>query len=190
MQFSVGSPSSFHQIGSSYVYCRDFEGINKVEELINLNGEWISMSKELNDELNVQVATWSVVYTKLHNFHWYVKGHQFFTLHVKFEELYNEATLHMDEIAERLLALGGKPVATMKEQLELSVVDEATSKENSDQMVEAVVSDYDKIMKSLKKGMELAAEDGDDMTEDMLNAIHQNLEKHSWMLSAFLGEKK
>lgn len=148
------------------------------------------MSAELNKELNVQVATWSVAYTKLHNFHWYVKGHQFFTLHVKFEELYNEATLHMDEIAERLLALGGKPVATMKEQLELSVVDEATSKENADEMVQAVVSDYDKIMKSLKKGMELAAKDGDDMTEDLLNAIHQNLEKHSWMLSAFLGEKK
>ncbi|TWT26437.1 Dps family protein [Planomicrobium sp. CPCC 101110] len=148
------------------------------------------MSAELNQELNVQVATWSVVYTKLHNFHWYVKGHQFFTLHVKFEELYNEATLHMDEIAERLLALGGKPVATMKEQLEISVVDEATSKESSDEMVQTVVSDYDKIMKSLKHGMELAAEDNDDMTEDMLNAIHQNLEKHSWMLSAFLGEKK
>ncbi|MBZ5202862.1 DNA starvation/stationary phase protection protein [Planomicrobium chinense] len=148
------------------------------------------MSAELNQELNVQVATWSVVYTKLHNFHWYVKGHQFFTLHVKFEELYNEATLHMDEIAERLLALGGKPVATMKEQLELSVVDEATSKETADEMVQTVVSDYDKIMKSLKKGMELAAEDNDDMTEDLLNAIHQSLEKHSWMLSAFLGEKK
>lgn len=148
------------------------------------------MSAELNQELNVQVATWSVVYTKLHNFHWYVKGHQFFTLHVKFEELYNEATAYMDEIAERLLALGGKPVATMTEQLELSVVNEATSQESSDEMVQTVVSDYDKIMKSLKRGMELAAEDNDDMTEDMLNAIHQNLEKHSWMLSAFLGEKK
>ncbi|ANU16783.1 Dps family protein [Planococcus maritimus] len=148
------------------------------------------MSTALNEELNVQVASWSVIYTKLHNFHWYVKGPSFFTLHVKFEELYNEATLHMDEIAERLLALGGKPVATMKEQLELSVVDEATSSESAEQMVDNIVSDYDKIMKSLKKGMELASQDGDDMTEDMFNAIHQNLEKHSWMLSAFLGEKK
>lgn len=148
------------------------------------------MSKELNQEMNVQVATWSVLYTKLHNFHWNVKGPSFFTLHVKFEELYDEATLHMDEIAERLLALGGKPVATMKEQLELSVVKEATSKETAEQMVDAVVKDYNKVMKSLKKGMELAAKDGDDMTEDLFNALHQNLEKHSWMLSAFLGEKK
>lgn len=148
------------------------------------------MSKALNEELNVQVASWSVVYTKLHNFHWYVKGPSFFTLHVKFEELYNEATLHMDEIAERLLALGGKPVATMKEQLKLSVVEEASGTEDAEKMVETLVNDYDKVMKSLKKGMELAAEEGDDMTEDMFNAIHQNLEKHSWMLSAFLGEKK
>lgn len=148
------------------------------------------MSQELNQELNVQVASWSVIYTKLHNFHWYVKGPSFFTLHVKFEELYDEATVHMDEIAERLLALGGKPVATMKEQLELSVVKEATSTEDAEEMVDTLVADYDKIMQSLKKGMELATEEGDDMTDDILNAIHQSLEKHSWMLSAFLGEKK
>lgn len=150
----------------------------------------MELSKKLNEELNVQVASWSVIYTKLHNFHWYVKGPSFFTLHMKFEELYNEATEHMDEIAERLLALGGQPVATMSEQLELSVVKEATKKESAEEMVEDTVKDFDKIMASLKKGMEYAAEDGDDMTEDILNAIHQSLQKHSWMLSAFLGEKK
>ncbi|WP_017379996.1 Dps family protein [Paenisporosarcina sp. TG-14] len=146
------------------------------------------MSASLNIELNKQVATWSVVYTKLHNFHWYVKGPQFFTLHAKFEELYNEATLHMDEIAERLLTLGGKPVATLKEHLELSDVEEATGKESTDQMVETVVKDFDKIMQSLKKGMGEAAKDEDDMTEDLLNAVYQSIEKHQWMLKAFLGE--
>lgn len=146
------------------------------------------MSAALNKELNKQVATWSVMYTKLHNFHWYVKGQAFFTLHAKFEELYNEATLHMDEIAERLLTLGGKPTATLKEHLELSVVKEATGKETTEQMVEAVVKDFDTIMKSLKKGMDEAAKDEDDMTEDLLNAIYQSIEKHQWMLNAFLGD--
>ncbi|HSO58568.1 MAG TPA: DNA starvation/stationary phase protection protein [Paenisporosarcina sp.] len=146
------------------------------------------MSASLNKELNKQVATWSVMYTKLHNFHWYVKGPQFFTLHVKFEELYNEATLHMDEIAERLLTLGGKPVATLKEHLEQSDVTEATGKETTDQMVETLVTDFDKIMKSLKKGMDEAAKDEDDMTEDVLNAVYQSIEKHQWMLNAYLGE--
>ena len=146
------------------------------------------MSAALNKELNKQVATWSVMYTKLHNYHWYVKGPQFFTLHVKFEELYNEATLHMDEIAERLLTLGGKPVATLKEHLEQSDVTEATGKETTDQMVETLVKDFDKIMKSLKKGMDEAAKDEDDMTEDILNAVYQSIEKHQWMLNAYLGE--
>lgn len=146
------------------------------------------MSAALNKELNKQVATWSVMYTKLHNFHWYVKGPQFFTLHAKFEELYNEATLHMDEIAERLLTLGGKPVATLAEHLELSDVKEATGKESTEQMVSSVVKDFDTIMKSLKKGMDEAAKDEDDMTEDLLNAVYQSIEKHQWMLNAFLGD--
>ena len=146
------------------------------------------MSAALNKELNKQVATWSVMYTKLHNYHWYVKGPTFFTLHAKFEELYNEATLHMDEIAERLLTLGGKPTATLKEHLELSVVKEATGKESTEQMVGNIVKDFDTIMKSLKKGMDEAAKDEDDMTEDLLNAIYQSIEKHQWMLNAFLGD--
>ncbi|MCM3086320.1 DNA starvation/stationary phase protection protein [Bhargavaea ginsengi] len=147
------------------------------------------MSKELLKELNVQVATWSVFYTKLHNYHWYVKGPQFFTLHEKFEELYNEATLHMDEIAERMLTLGGQPLATLKEHLENSVVDEASGKESANAMVKQVTEDFDKIMESLKKGMDLAAKDEDDMTEDLLNSTYQSIEKHQWMLNAFLGEE-
>ncbi|AXH99654.1 DNA starvation/stationary phase protection protein [Sporosarcina sp. PTS2304] len=146
------------------------------------------MSKELIQELNKQVSTWSVMYAKLHNYHWYVKGNQFFTLHAKFEELYNEATLHMDEIAERVLTLGGEPTATLAEHLEESVVSEAKGTERANDMVQTLVDDFDKIMKSLKKGMDLAAKDSDDMTEDMLNAVYQSIEKHQWMLNAFLGE--
>lgn len=147
------------------------------------------MSNELIKEMNVQVSTWSVLYTKLHNYHWYVKGHHFFTLHAKFEELYDEATVHMDEIAERVLTLGGKPVATLKEHLEQSVVEEATGSEDADAMVETIAKDFDATMKSLKKGMDLAADAGDDMTEDLLNAIYQSIEKHQWMLNAFLGQR-
>lgn len=146
------------------------------------------MNKELVAELNKQVSTWSVMYAKLHNYHWYVKGKEFFTLHAKFEELYTEATLHMDEIAERVLTLGGEPTATLKEHLNESVVKEAAGNENADAMVKTTVEDFDKIMKSLKKGMDLAAESGDDMTEDLLNAVYQSIEKHQWMLNAFLGE--
>lgn len=144
--------------------------------------------KTLNNQLNDLVATWSVLYTKLHNYHWYVSGPSFFTLHAKFEELYNETTLMLDEIAERILALGGKPVATMKEHLELSLIEEASGKESAEEMVQAVIDDFGVIMEALNKAMETAAEQGDDRTEDLLNAKFQSLEQHSWMLSAFLGK--
>ena len=147
------------------------------------------MAKEkLNNQLNDLVATWSVLYTKLHNYHWYVSGPSFFTLHAKFEELYNETTLTLDEIAERILALGGKPVATLKEHLEISLVEEATGKESAEEMVQTIINDFSVMMDALNKAMETAAEMGDDRTEDLLNAKFQSLEQHSWMLSAFLGK--
>ena len=144
--------------------------------------------KQLNTQLNDLVATWSVMYTKLHNYHWYVNGPSFFTLHVKFEELYNEVTLNLDEIAERILTKGGKPVATLKEHLELSLIEEASGKEETEEMVSKLIEDFKTIMEALNKAMETASEEGDDRTEDLLNAQFQSLEKHTWMLNAYLGK--
>ncbi|MEB1805731.1 Dps family protein [Alkalihalobacterium sp. APHAB7] len=136
--------------------------------------------------LNKQIANWSVLFVKLHNYHWYVKGPQFFTLHDKFEEFYNEAALHIDELAERLLALKGQPVATMKEYLETASVSEATGNETADEMVSTIIQDFDTLIDELKEGMEAADTLGDETTADMLLAIHQSLEKHNWMLRSFL----
>jgi starvation-inducible DNA-binding protein len=146
------------------------------------------MENQLVQVLNKQIANWSVLYMKLHNYHWYVKGGHFFTLHVKFEEFYNEAGLHVDELAERLLSIGGNPVATMKECLELSSIREANGQENADEMVQSVINDFSIIIGELKEGMSLAGELGDETTGDMLLAIHSGLEKHVWMLTAFLGK--
>ncbi|MBW7455438.1 Dps family protein [Paenibacillus sepulcri] len=142
---------------------------------------------KLHDILNKQISTWSVLYVKLHNFHWYVKGNQFFTLHVKFQELYEEATLVVDDFAERLLALEGKPVATMTEHLKLSSVKEATGKEEATQMVDSLIDDFTVVAGELKEGMEEAEKKGDETTADMLLAVHKSLEKHLWMLKAFNG---
>ena len=144
--------------------------------------------KTLTKQLNELVATWSVLYTKLHNYHWYVTGSSFFTLHAKFEELYNEVTLTLDEYAERMLSLGKKPTATLEEHLKLSLVEEASSKETAEEMVQNTIDDFQKVMEALEKAMETAAEIGDDRTEDLLNGTYQSLEKHAWMLKAFLGK--
>ncbi|WP_078552427.1 Dps family protein [Bacillus alkalicellulosilyticus] len=145
------------------------------------------MSQEkVSTILNKQIANWSVLFIKLHNYHWFVKGPQFFTLHAKFEELYTEAALHIDELAERLLALKGAPVATMKEFLETASVQEANSNESADDMVSNIVKDFNILIDELKEGMESADSLGDETTADMLLAIHQSLEKHNWMLRSFL----
>ena len=146
------------------------------------------MSTKTNvvDVLNKQVANWNVLYVKLHNYHWYVTGPHFFTLHEKFEEFYNESGTYIDELAERILALEGKPLATMKEYLATSSVSEGTSKESAEEMVQILVSDYSALIQELKEGMEVADGAGDETSADMLLAIHTTLEQHVWMLSAFL----
>ncbi|WP_058309142.1 Dps family protein [Gracilibacillus massiliensis] len=136
--------------------------------------------------LNNQIANLNVMYVKLHHYHWYVTGEQFFTLHNKFEELFGEAAIHIDELAERSLALGEKPVATMSGYLELASVQEAKGDESARSMVEIVSNDYAQIISELKQGMLAAESVNDETTGDILLAIHSSLEKHVWMLNAFL----
>lgn len=141
----------------------------------------------IQQHLNRQIANWSVLYIKLHNYHWYVKGSQFFTLHAKFQEFYEEAALHVDEIAERLLALKGQPMAKMSDYLSASSIKEASGEEDAVQMVDQLIGDFTTVIGELKEGMEAAQAAGDETTADMLLAIHTTLEKHVWMLSAFNG---
>lgn len=137
-------------------------------------------------ELNQQVANWTVAYTKLHNFHWYVKGPNFFSLHEKFEELYNEASQYVDDLAERILAIGGNPVGTLKESLEISIVDEAGKNYSAEQMVEAFSNDLTHISEQLAKSIEVAGEAGDDVSEDMFIGMKNSVDKHNWMFKSYL----
>lgn len=137
-------------------------------------------------ELNQQVANWTVAYTKLHNFHWYVKGPNFFSLHEKFEELYNEASQYVDDLAERILAIGGNPVGTLKESLEISIVDEAGKNYSAEQMVEAFSNDLTHISEQLVKSIEVAGEAGDDVSEDMFIGMKNSVDKHNWMFKSYL----
>ncbi|UDI79266.1 DNA starvation/stationary phase protection protein [Staphylococcus taiwanensis] len=137
-------------------------------------------------ELNQQVANWTVAFTKLHNFHWYVKGPNFFSLHEKFEELYNEASQYVDDLAERILAIGGNPVGTLKESLDISIVDEAGKNYTAEQMVEAFSKDLTNISEQLAKAIEVAGEAGDDVSEDMFIGMKNSIDKHNWMFKSYL----
>lgn len=147
-------------------------------------------SQEVKDYLNTVVATQGQFYIRLHQFHWYVKGSHFFTLHEKFEELYDETTENLDEVAERLLAIGGEPYATLQEFIDHSVIEEKVEDKNlsQDEMVEAVVADLETITNSLQEGIKLTEEHGDDPSNDMLIAMKEGVDKHIWMLKGYLGK--
>ncbi|MGW7977401.1 Dps family protein [Staphylococcus xylosus] len=144
-------------------------------------------NEEVVKILNQQVANWTVAFTKLHNFHWYVKGPNFFSLHTKFEELYDEASQYIDDLAERILAAGGNPVATLKESLELSIIEEAGKGYKAEEMVEELAKDFDNISKQLEQAIEVASNAEDDVTEDMFIGMQTNIDKHNWMLKSYLG---
>ncbi|WP_261808110.1 Dps family protein [Paenibacillus sp. N3.4] len=145
-------------------------------------------TNQITEILNKQVANFSILYMKLHNYHWYVKGENFFTLHIKFEELYTEAGLHLDVLAERMLSLRAVPTATLKEHLAISSIEEAKNSENAEQMVRQIVSDFSTLCSELTEGIELAEEHKDQPTADMLIAVRSSLEKHNWMLDSYLGK--
>ncbi|WP_026563258.1 Dps family protein [Bacillus sp. UNC41MFS5] len=136
--------------------------------------------------INQQIANWNVLYTKLHRFHWYVKGPHFFTLHAKFEELYEEAAATIDEFAEQLLTIGGRPVSTLKEYLQLATIEETNETLTAEEMVQAIVHDFSLIIDELKVGMEVADQNNDEVTSDMFLGLVGTLNKHNWMLQAFL----
>jgi starvation-inducible DNA-binding protein len=140
----------------------------------------------LEQVMNQQLANWNVLYTKLHRFHWYVKGPHFFTLHAKFEELYEEAAGMIDELAERLLIVGGKPISTLKEYIQFASIEENPENLTAEEMVQNVVHDFSQLISELKEGKMVAEQSNDEVTSDMFTELIEKLSKHNWMLTSFL----
>lgn len=145
------------------------------------------MTTGLIQEVNKQVANWTVLYVKLHNYHWFIKGKHFFTLHEKFEALYDEAATIIDELAERILSIGGKPIGTIKECLATASIKEASGTEGEVEMVKAILTDFTTLTDELKIAIGLAEQAEDQGTADILLGIQKSLRKHMWMLQSFLG---
>lgn len=143
----------------------------------------------LNNYLNELTATFGVLYVKLHQYHWYVKGTSFFTLHEKFEELYDETTTHLDDVAERLLQVGGKPVSTLAEFIKFSWVEEApyTKEMSAKEMVLAYKADITLINQKLTEGITIAQDANDEVSADLFIGLKASFEKTLWMLDAYLG---
>lgn len=141
---------------------------------------------KLQNKLNEAVGNLILFYVKLHNYHWFVKGNQFYRLHNLFEEMYDEITETYDVIAERMLMLNMKPVATLKDSLAVATLKEATGNETTKEMIQQVLNDYKQLDASFKELLVLAEEANDDVTQDIMTSNRAVFQKHIWMLSELL----
>lgn len=144
-------------------------------------------NEKLIKKLNEYLANQQVMYIKLHNLHWYIKGEGFFTLHAKFEELYDVTATVIDDVAERILAIGGHPVGSMKEALSLTAVKELKDEliSSSDAM-RALSTDVEYWLKDTKEIIKLAEENDDHVTADLFIGYFGEYQKLLWMLKAYM----
>ncbi|MGM0635178.1 MAG: Dps family protein [Bacteroidota bacterium] len=136
-------------------------------------------------ELNILLADYHLYYQKLRNFHWNVTGKNFFDLHEKFEEMYDDAKLKIDEIAERILTLRMNPVSNLSEYLKLANVKESANDMEDCDMVKVLLEDHGKIISQMRKVVDTADKGNDEGTIDLVGAYIRELEKTSWMLEVW-----
>ena len=145
--------------------------------------------KPIVDHLNDLLANYHIHYQKLRGCHWNVKGEHFFTLHVKFEELYTNALQTIDDLAERILTLGKSPYSTFADYINVSTIMEVNTVGMKDlDMVHAIMDDFSKLIDMEREIMTLTADAGDDGTNDLINSFMQFKEKNNWMLRSFCGK--
>lgn len=142
-------------------------------------------TKKTVEELNVLLADYHLYYQKLRNFHWNIIGKNFFDLHEKFEELYEDAKIKVDEIAERILTLRYQPTSNLSEYLKDSNLKESPSDISDSKMIGILLEDHGLILKQMRKVTETADAAGDEGTMDLIGAYIRELEKTSWMLDAW-----
>lgn len=140
----------------------------------------------LTEKMNLYLANQEVAFIKLHNLHWYVQGSAFFTLHAKFEELYDHTADVIDEVAERLLALGQAPIANVKQALDIATIKELNSAPiTSEESIRQLCTDVEYWVRDTKEIVALAEEEKDSVTADLFNGYLEHYEKLLWMLRAY-----
>ncbi|MCB9191329.1 MAG: DNA starvation/stationary phase protection protein [Flavobacteriales bacterium] len=146
-------------------------------------------SNELAKELNTLLANYQMFYQNLRGFHWNIQGPSFFELHLKFEELYNDAVLKVDEIAERVLTLGETPYHTFTAYLKHSSIKEAANVNDGQGTVSTALANLKTLLEIERKILALSGEAGDEGTNSQMSDYITQQEKTVWMLTAYLGKK-
>ncbi|OBR44470.1 MULTISPECIES: Dps family protein [Aeromonas] len=144
-------------------------------------------SQALAAELNKLLASYQILYMNVRGFHWNIRGHQFFELHLKFEEIYNDLLLKVDALAERILTLDGVPLHSFSDYLNVSAIAEQKGLHDGRACVESLLESFRELLVAQRRILGQAADAGDEGTASILSDYVQQQEKLVWMLRAYLA---
>jgi starvation-inducible DNA-binding protein len=154
----------------------------------NAIGLQADKAKLLADKLNVLLANYSIFYQNTRGYHWNIKGEKFFELHVKFEELYNDLLMKIDEVAERILTLGHAPAHKYSVYQTTSLISESDKVTDGMSAVAEILDAFQHIISLQREILTISADANDEGTNALMSDYIRAQEKMVWMYSAFLNK--
>ncbi|HLV38117.1 Dps family protein [Xanthomarina sp.] len=145
-------------------------------------------TKDIAKDVNELLANFQIYYQNLRGIHWNIKGKRFFDLHVKFEELYTDANIKVDEIAERILTLGETPWHTFDDYTKLAKVPIGKNISQDEKAVRLIIESLSELLKIERQILDKTDEAKDEGTNSMMSDFITEQEKTVWMMKAWLGE--
>lgn len=145
--------------------------------------------QDIAKDLNQLLANFQIYYQNLRGIHWNIRGKRFFDLHTKFEELYTDANLKVDEIAERVLTLGATPLHTFEDYSKTAKVPVGKDISEDEKAVDLIVNSLTELLKIERQILETSDNANDEGTNSMMSDFITEQEKTVWMMKAWLGER-
>ncbi len=143
-------------------------------------------AQQLAAKLNELLAAYQVFYMNVRGLHWNINGNNFFELHLKYEELYNNLQLKVDEVAERILTLGAVPLHTFTDYMKISALKEAKGIHNGAEGVTLILESLGKMIVMQREILKLSGDAEDEGTNALMSDYIREQEKMVWMYAAWL----
>lgn len=157
----------------------------KTTSRIGLN---VEKSAQLADKLNALLANYQLLYMNARGYHWNIKGEKFFELHLKFEELYTDLQVKIDEVAERILTLAHSPLHSYTDYLKRSSIKENINISDGKLALQNILDSFEVIITLQREILDLSADANDEGTNALMSDYIREQEKLVWMYSAYLGK--
>lgn len=154
----------------------------------NILGLPVKETEEIANDLNILLSSFQVYYQNLRGIHWNIRGKRFFDLHVKFEELYNDAQLKIDLIAERVLTIGGTPLHTFEDYIKNNQIGIGKNISVDEKAVHLIVNSLSGLLKIEREILTKSGDINDEGTNSMMSDFIAEQEKTIWMMNAWLEE--